>query len=129
MQRAGVHDPLPLNLFGAQGQAGIAAAEHGALSVVVDQDEGLVAGGSSDVDDPGLDARALELASMKTCGIVVAQLAYVAGVETPARARYYRRGYLSAGHHGFIAIADLGAPLRVMVNGDHRIRGIQANTD
>jgi hypothetical protein len=80
MQGSGIHDPLAIEVCGLKQQAFIATAKDGSLAVRVDQDEGLGAYASGDGCDLGLYARAGEGFAMKPGGIVIAQLANIAGV-------------------------------------------------
>jgi hypothetical protein len=80
MQGSGIHDPLAVKVCGLKQLAFIAAAKDCALAVAVDQDEGLRAYAACDGDELGLNACAGEGFAMESGSVVIAQLAYVAGV-------------------------------------------------
>jgi hypothetical protein len=109
VKSTGVDDPFAFELFRPEHETVIAAAEDGAFTVVVYEDEGLRAGSVGDVDKLSFDAGAGELAGMEAGGVIVAELADVACRKSPSLAGDDGRSDLSAGHDGFYGVFDLGA--------------------
>ena len=94
---AGVDDPVAIEIGGLEEEALVAAAEDGALAAAINEDEGLRAGGIRDGDEAGVDAGADECAAMQRGGIVVAELADIAGGQAPCLAGDDGCGDLAAG--------------------------------
>ena len=128
VEGAGVDDPLALEVGGLEDEAGfgVAADEDGALAFGVDEDEGLGAGCSGDGDDTGFDAGVGEGLAMKGGGEIVAELADVAGLESPELAGDDSGGDLSAGENRGGGVLDLGAADGVFGEGNDGVGGVEA---
>ena len=106
---AGVGDPFALEIAGVEDDALVATAEDGALSLGVDEDEGLGAGDSGGGDDVGFDAGMREGFAMESGGEIVAEFADVTGAQTPLLAGDDGGGDLSAGKSADGGVFGLGA--------------------
>jgi len=129
VKSAGVHDPIAIEVGGLKSKAFIAPAEHGALAICVNQDEGLRTERAGDGDKLSFNAGAREGVAMKAGGVIVAQLADVAGAETPGLAGDDGGGYLAAGQDGRVSVFGFGAADRVAGERDEGISGVEAYAD
>ena len=107
VEGAGGDDPFATKVVGLEDEAVIAVAEDGALSIGIDEDEGLGAGAAGNGDELGFDAGSREGLVMEAGGIVVAEFANVAGLEAPVLAGDDGGGDLAAGEDGAVAILSL----------------------
>lgn len=108
VEGAGVDDPVSVEFGGLEDETLVAAAEDGALAAAVDQDERLGAD-AGDSNDLGLDAGAGEGFAVESGGVVVAELAYVAGAHSPVLTGDYGACNLASGKEAGGAVFDLGA--------------------
>ena len=129
VQCAGVDDPVAVEIAGGEDEARVALAEDGAFAAGIDEDDGLGAGAFGDGDEAGLDAGAGEFAAMQAGGIVIAELADVAGAQAPLLAGYDGGCDLTAGEDGGGLVLDLGALLGVGREGDYGVGCIEPHAD
>ncbi len=129
VEGAGLEDPVALEITRLEGEAVVALPEYGALAGVVDEDEGLLAGAARRGEEMRFDAEARELGAVQGGCEVVADFADIAGAESPGLAGDHGGGDLSAGEDIGGTKFDLGAGGRIVVDGDERVGGIEADTD
>ena len=129
VEGAGVGDPLALKIGRVEDDALVATAEDGALSLVVDEDEGLGAGDSGGGDDVSFDAGVGEGFAMESGGEVVAEFADVTGAQTPLLTGDDRGGDLSAGEGAEGGVFGLGAAGGIGRERDDGVGGVQAYAD
>jgi len=75
------------------------------------------------------DAEARELGAVQGSGEIVADFADVAGAQSPGLAGDHGGGDLASGQDIGGAKFDFGAGGRIVVDGDERVGGIEADTD
>jgi len=129
VEGAGAGDPLALEVGRPDSEGLVAAPEDGALAVVVDEDEGLLAQAVGGTENAGVDAGAGEGVAMELGGVVGAELANVAGGERPVGAGDDGGGDLSAGEDAGVAIFEFGAALGVVGEGEDSIGGVKTDAD
>ena len=129
VEEAGVDDPIAVKVVGMEDEAVVAMAEDSSLAIAVNQDDGLGASGVGDGDEPGLNAGEGEGFTMEFGGVVIAELANVAGDHAPALAGDHGGCDLAAGEDGLVVIFDLGAALGIVGQRDEGVGGIQAYAD
>ncbi len=112
-----------------QGQSVVTLPEDGALSGVVDQDDCLLAGASRDGDEMGLDAEPIELRPVNRGGAVVADLADVAGAQTPLLAGGDGGCDLSARKDLGGTEFDFGSQRGIVGKTNQHVGSIQSDTD
>ena len=118
-----------LEFFRLQGQSVVALPENGALAGVVDQDDRLLAGASRGGEQMGLDPQAFELGAVNCGGAVVADLADIAGAQTPLLAGGDRGCDLSARQDVGGTKFDFGSQRGIVRQTNQRVGSIQSDTD
>src|SRR5712692_3215676 len=124
----GAEDPLSIEFFGANREAGIAPPQDGALtSRLVYQDEGCLARAAGNRNQVRLDAGAGKLAVLQFGGPIVAHFADVSRTQAPLLAGNQRARHLAAGMDLSREELDLGIESREMGQADQGIGGVQAD--
>ena len=97
MQKTSAGDPFAAQLTGMKVLARITMPKHGALTVLVEEDNALSAMAIRHGGAMGFDAKASKFRPMNRGSGVISKLANVARGQRPRGARSNGRGYLSAG--------------------------------
>jgi hypothetical protein len=124
-----VEDPVTAEVACVESEAVVALPEDGALAGVVDEDERLLAGASWCGEEMRLDAVVGELGAVQGSGEVVADFADIAGAQSPGLAGDHGGGDLAAGKDVSGAEFDFGTGGGVVVNGNERVGGVEADAD
>jgi hypothetical protein len=129
VERASVDDPFALQIFGLQAEPFIASAQNGPFAIAVDEDQGLRAGSVVNDNKLRLDSFAGKGTAVKCGCVIVAQLAYVTGLQAPVLAGDHSGGNLSAGKHVGGVVLHLRAAFRIVRERDQSVRSIQPDAD
>lgn len=129
MQKTSAGNPFAAQLTGMKVLARIAMPQHGALTVLVQQDNALPAVAIRHGGAMGFDAKASKFRPMKSGSGVIAKFANVARGQRPRGARGNGRRYLSSGKSGKAGKLKFGSGDRKMRKRNHGIDGIKAEAD
>jgi hypothetical protein len=112
-----------------ESEAVVALPEDGALAGVVNEDESLLAGAAWRGEEMRFDAEARELGAMQRSGKVVTDFADVTRAKSPGLAGDHGGGDLASGENVGGAEFDFGTGGGVVLNGNQRVGGVEADAN
>ena len=118
-----------LKLGGLKDEAFVVAAENGALTVGVNENEGLVARAIGHTEQTCFNACAGKFGAMQLRGVVVAEFADVARAKSPDLASNHGAGDLAARENAGGFEFDFRAACGIFTQRDERVSGVEADAD